>query len=182
MLREQTALKKGSKACFECGTALNYTDAFCGKCGRRVSKESASSHRAEKRALDDELKRKSLIEYTALNEAIRANAARANGYAGPIILLMAVLLAVCWFAPASSFRTWAAIVCGVIAILAGLAIQRADRWLTRGEYYSITGALDQRGEHRCIFCGARGIFRQGQYATNNSFAKCSKCQKSLFAE
>ena len=50
------------------------------------------------------------------------------------------------------------------------------------DYTGLPHAVDTGGVHRCIFCGNRGIYRQGQYKTNNTHSNCSKCQKHLFTE
>jgi hypothetical protein len=50
------------------------------------------------------------------------------------------------------------------------------------DYYLLPHARDASGEHRCIFCGNRGIYRRGQYKTNNTLSSCSKCQQHLFTE
>lgn len=41
-------------------------------------------------------------------------------------------------------------------------------------------ALGQDGEHRCIFCGNRGIYRKGEYRTDKKYSSCSACGAFLF--
>ena len=55
-------------------------------------------------------------------------------------------------------------------------------WLSRDAYYTISGSTDAKGEHRCIWCGARGIWRQGEYQGNSTYCRCSKCRQNLWVE
>jgi hypothetical protein len=66
-------------------------------------------------------------------------------------------------------------------VLSSWMVTRAYR-VDKSDYYSLPHALDGDSEHRCIFCGSRGIYRQGQYKTNNTHSNCSKCQERLFSE
>lgn len=50
------------------------------------------------------------------------------------------------------------------------------------EYYSVPGSKDARGQHRCIHCGHRGIYKHGKYKSNTKFSDCSKCRKNLWIE
>lgn len=53
---------------------------------------------------------------------------------------------------------------------------------TATNYYAVKGARGQDGEHRCVFCGGRGIYRKGEYRTEKKYANCSKCGTFLFQE
>ena len=55
-------------------------------------------------------------------------------------------------------------------------------WYTPTEYYSIAGSRFENGEHRCIHCGHKGIWRKGRYRTSNVYSFCSKCRKPLYAQ
>ena len=57
----------------------------------------------------------------------------------------------------------------------------ADPWLTIDEYRALPGAMDDDGEHRCISCGHRGIYRRTIYRTRTALAACSKCEAPLWA-
>ncbi|ATB42945.1 hypothetical protein CYFUS_008424 [Cystobacter fuscus] len=54
--------------------------------------------------------------------------------------------------------------------------------VSASNYYSIPHSNDAEGEHRCIFCGNRGIWRKGVCRTNDKIANCSKCKAQLFYE
>jgi hypothetical protein len=71
----------------------------------------------------------------------------------------------------------------IVVALVSLAFSiNPNRWLSPSEYYSFPGARFESGQHRCIFCGAKGIYRRGEYKTNNKYAQCSQCESPLFAE
>ena len=54
--------------------------------------------------------------------------------------------------------------------------------VSQKNYYALPHARDEEGEHRCIFCGGRGIFRKGVYNSSTVHSNCSKCQKRLFTD
>lgn len=53
---------------------------------------------------------------------------------------------------------------------------------TPTNYYAVEGSLGQDGEHRCIFCGNRGIYRKGEYRTDKKYSSYSACGAFLFQE
>ncbi len=54
--------------------------------------------------------------------------------------------------------------------------------LTESEYYRIEGSTDAHGEHRCAWCGGRGIWRKSEYKSNDMYCHCSKCRRLLWTE
>lgn len=54
--------------------------------------------------------------------------------------------------------------------------------MRKSEYYSIQGSRFEQGDHRCIHCGGRGIWRRSPYKTQHVVAACSKCKTELFRE
>ena len=50
------------------------------------------------------------------------------------------------------------------------------------EYRRLPGSVDASGKHRCVYCGHRGVFRQGQYASNSTWHQCTGCRKHLFVD
>lgn len=66
--------------------------------------------------------------------------------------------------------------------LASLLFTNPNRWLSEKEYYSFTGSRTVNGDHQCLFCGHKGIYKKGEYGTQNVYASCSKCKKQLFHE
>lgn len=110
-------------------------------------------------ALRSKLARRALIVSVSLFAAgLLAFFATAFAHAGMLVL---VPVAVCYVAP---------------FVLHWLQIVRPRH------YYSMVSSRSGSGEHRCVFCGNRGIFRRGEYKTDNVYAQCSRCGEQLFIE
>ncbi len=56
----------------------------------------------------------------------------------------------------------------------------ATRVVTEEFYYTIPTSRDVNGNHRCIFCGNKGIYKSTIYRTSTTVNACSKCSKELF--
>ena len=65
----------------------------------------------------------------------------------------------------------------LILILAALSCQ-----LTNKQYHSLKGTINDSGEHQCVFCGNKGIYKSTPYKTNITECRCSKCKEHLFNE
>lgn len=169
------------KTCFECEAEVPYDAEFCHKCGRRVTgvhSYSASSGKS-RRGPNPDLLAKSKEEHTAIRADILYKAKTKAGKTITFFLSSSFVLAMLW---AGDSDPDAGVYFGaffVILVLSATFMGR-NRWLTQEEYYSITGSRNHNGEHRCIFCGNKGIYRQGEYAGNTKYAQCSKCQEPLF--
>jgi hypothetical protein len=50
------------------------------------------------------------------------------------------------------------------------------------EYRTLPGSTDAAGQHRCVYCGKRGIYRRGAYASNSTWHECTGCRKHLFVD
>ena len=66
---------------------------------------------------------------------------------------------------------------GLILIISALGCQ-----LNNKQYHSLVGTKNESGEHQCVFCGNRGIYRSTPYKTNITECRCSKCKEHLFNE
>lgn len=49
------------------------------------------------------------------------------------------------------------------------------------QYYSLVGARDSSGQHRCVWCGNIGIYKRTIYKTTTTVSSCSKCKHELFS-
>lgn len=49
-------------------------------------------------------------------------------------------------------------------------------------YYQVPTSTDKRGEHRCIYCSGRGLWRKGIYKSQVVKVNCAKCRNFLFVE
>lgn len=54
--------------------------------------------------------------------------------------------------------------------------------LSAKAYYRLPGTQGVDGEHRCVMCGWRGIYRSTIYKTQTVTASCAKCKTHLFNE
>lgn len=173
------------KKCFDCGAELDPTAAFCSECGRKVGGKGRApgndEARQQRKARDEALKKQSDAEVRALRGRIIKAAEARNRVIRPFLIGLAGMAIVAAVAKGGVFHPLVGIP-GVAAIFLYTMQSNGYRWLFSSEYYSITGSTDQDGQHRCIFCGHKGIFRQGQYRSNATYASCSKCKTSLFVE
>jgi len=55
-------------------------------------------------------------------------------------------------------------------------------YLKSSEYYQIPGSRTKNGDHICIFCGGRGIYRHTIYRTYDTLSDCSKCKNNLWLD
>jgi cold shock CspA family protein/predicted RNA-binding Zn-ribbon protein involved in translation (DUF1610 family) len=54
--------------------------------------------------------------------------------------------------------------------------------MSKSAYYTIPHSKDEHGNHRCLVCAAKGIYRSKPYQTVTTIADCSKCGFELWAE
>lgn len=103
----------------------------------------------------------------------------------PIVLAIAVAL-VCFYSYQEHYHGEETIfwTVGIIAAFALLMLYpRNTGWLFGSTlYYEINGSRDKQGNHRCINCGGRGIYRSGEYKSDDVYCYCSKCNFGLWQE
>lgn len=157
------------KNCFSCGADCQPDAKFCHQCGRDFTK-GARAARPEPPRSEPPRSTYPHAESLAQLEALKARKMRkAWILAGVGIALMtaglvgprwegSVLLLVPFFAMA------------IFAL-------RIKKW----DYYAIAHSRVD-GEHRCIFCGNRGIWRKGVYKSNEVIHNCSQCKKELYRD
>jgi len=170
------------KDCFECGEEVLSDAEFCHKCGRRVKSKSPQSTLPPKakRGPDEQLIARSKAELDDLRLGIAKSAGQNNKQMWLWVGFFSVITFLVF--TSSNNLDWYSVIPGLIVVIALTRMAHKDRWLVMKEYYSIGGSIDQNGEHRCIFCGNRGIFRKGEYASETTYAACSKCKSPLFIE
>ncbi len=158
--------------CHECKHDCPDGSNFCPKCGRNFKpkrsprKEGSPVESAP--AASNYPNPASLESYRAKRREVRNTA-----------LTAAAIVLACGlgygFAKENGFLIIAS---PIIALFVYSAMGR----FTASSYYAVDGARGQDGEHRCIFCGARGIYRKGEYRTDKKTASCAKCGTFLFQE
>lgn len=159
--------------CFTCNTAHSQEAKFCLNCGHDLANTTASQlnqsgtsarHQVNpyphQTSLDKwrdmktkKLKNTFLLGGLVLLTALAGWVMTGFGFAGQIVTLIACIWTV---------------------LLAHRVSQK--------NYYALPHALDEEGEHRCIFCGGRGIYRKGVYQSTTVHSNCSKCQQRLFTD
>lgn len=71
---------------------------------------------------------------------------------------------------------------GALSVMLLIGVLTYVRRIRMKDYYGLPHSRDADGEHRCIFCGNRGVWRRGEYRTENTHAHCSKCQEHLYVQ
>ncbi len=103
----------------------------------------------------------------------------------PIVLTLAIA-AIAWYSYQQNFHGEESIFIhtGVITLIVLLVLYPYyTSWFLHPDwYYQIKGSTDQNGNHRCINCGGRGIWRKGEYKSKDVYCRCSKCQFDLWKE
>jgi predicted RNA-binding Zn-ribbon protein involved in translation (DUF1610 family) len=173
--------------CFSCGTPFDKGVNFCGKCGRDMrpkqirerhqgnARASAAAMPAGADAATIEARRAALeVDINARLNAIKSANLKRNfivvGIFGVVVQLVGfaihvglifnfVMLFVTFIA-----GTWAC----------------AMRHPSKNQYYTLPGSKTANGEHRCAFCGNKGIYKHGAYKDSRTFYDCSKCEQLLY--
>ena len=165
--------------CFTCHTVCDDDARFCSNCGRsfrpRGARDSAEAQSATALKSNPYPHQTSATQWVALNQELERQERVAARF---------------WFVPLFVFGAlFGQFMFGSlhVALLAGIALGFTSRSFVhrpvrKAHYYEIAHSRDGQGNHRCIFCGNRGIYKKGQYATQNTHSHCSKCEKLLFSE
>jgi len=70
-------------------------------------------------------------------------------------------------------------------LVVGIVVASVVNWMCtfrESEYRELPGAQDTEGQHRCVHCGGRGLWKRTPYKTNSTIAACSSCKTELFQE
>lgn len=160
--------------CYDCGSDLVEGASYCAHCGREIISRKERERRHKIRT-DQKDKEKIIIEnslknYSEYRSKIKEQASIRN----PIVFIISIVACLLVY-----FLSLPFFILFILPFAMVFWVNPA-RWLSSNEYYSISGSRFENGSHRCIFCGAKGIYRKGQYKTNNTYSYCSKCGKPLF--
>jgi hypothetical protein len=68
----------------------------------------------------------------------------------------------------------------VVGLLLTCFISANVKNMKEVQYYSIPTSRDEHGQHHCIHCGNKGIYKSTIYKTQTVVNKCSKCEEILF--
>ena len=167
--------------CKKCQSKIGTSDALCSKCG--ASQNNEDRKLAGNRQMDvtfDVQSRKAVLpamQTPGGKERFQIIEDR-YGRRRFISFSTAGVFAILGVGGLLIAMPWLAAVVGAAALMS-IAVAYYARW-DEGDYYTVPGSKDINGEHRCIWCGHRGIYRHGEYRTNNEHAACSKCKTSLW--
>lgn len=171
------------RLCYDCDNELPLGASFCSNCGRQIRKRSERldehAKRKEQRLAEQAITNAGREAYENYRKELARRAARRNPVTWGLFLIFALTAIIKYFL---SEDTTIATIFAVMAVLSAFFSINPNRWLSTEEYYSLPGSRFDNGQHRCIFCGAKGVYRKGEYRTNNTYAKCSKCEHHLFIE
>jgi hypothetical protein len=176
-------LNKEHRLCHDCRHELPYGASYCSYCGRQICKSSErlaeEAKRKERRLAEQALSNNGREAYINYRKKLAHLAAKRNPVVWGLFSIFGLIALACFFL---NLGIAVVVAFTVMAIVSLGFYFNPNRWLSSSEYYSFPGSRFENGQHRCIFCGAKGIFRQGEYKTDNKYAQCSKCESSLFAE
>lgn len=156
--------------CFKCNHINEPHAKFCSNCGKSFGNKNVNkSHQNNQ----------TKIAYPN-SEAVSMHEARQKEKAFNSILVIVIFAII--------FGVVALLAGDIIGILFGAAITSifflffffAKKTVTEKYYYTIPTSKDNEGNHHCIYCGNKGIYKNTIYKTNTVVNSCSKCKKQLF--
>jgi predicted RNA-binding Zn-ribbon protein involved in translation (DUF1610 family) len=165
------------KTCFDCGAEFQPNARFCSQCGRnfrapKVAKAAKAAKSVRRQEPPEAASPRSSYPHDESIEAWEELKASKRNRAKGFFTVGAVLAVA------------AAVIFGLPALIGGVALTiivlSFTLRMSASDYYSIPHARDAEDEHRCIFCGNRGIWYKGIYRSNAKVANCSKCKEELF--
>ena len=176
-------MNKEQRLCHDCCHELPSGASYCSNCGRQLRKRSErlaeEAKRKERRLAEQALSNNGREAYINYRKKLANRAAKRNPVVWSFVSLFGLIALACFYLNLGI----SVVVAFTVMAMVSLAFYfNPNRWLSSSEYYSLPGSRFENGQHRCIFCGAKGIFRQGEYKTDTKYAQCSKCESSLYAE
>ncbi len=162
-------------ACFKCSHQNQPGAKFCSACGRNFERRVSDAKPAFTGV--------GWAAYQAL-DAQKEKAFRLLRKAMYIVCggLLVIWLGMYVVADAAERNDIAVVPVAIVFVAFLLALVLRPGWLSAREYYSLPESRDSSGNHRCVKCNGRGIYRKGEYQTDNRYARCSKCELELFKE
>lgn len=156
--------------CFKCNHENTKGSRFCSNCGKDFHKKKT------------QVEKDTIKSVTYPNEeAVNLHAAKQKERAYNSTILWLIYIAIIFLIFIFSGGNIGAFILGSLVALAFiLPLILATKNVTSEYYYSLPGSKNLHGEHTCIFCGNRGIYKSTIYKTNITVNACSKCKKPLF--
>lgn len=161
--------------CFDCNSEFKSGDAFCSNCGKSLRSKRLSG---ENKPVDNyPQKPKPRFPHDDLSVSMRKQTQdrldRGLTLAGCIgvVTFFAIYIGIV-------SKSWAFPLI-MLAINFFVPAYMINRNRTYHEYYMLPGSKID-GQHRCIFCGHKGVYKKGEYRTNNVIASCTGCNAFLY--
>lgn len=152
--------------CFDCQHENPRGSKFCSNCGK--------DFKAKKSGKDNN---SAYPDHNAVKIYEGRLKERANN---PVVVtsVWILILVVAFFLSGADILS--TILVGLFTSIFYVAILKATLTINEDFYYTIPTSKDINGEHRCIFCGNKGIYKNTIYRTSITQHSCTKCRKSLF--
>jgi hypothetical protein len=152
--------------CFDCNHINERGSKFCSNCGKDFKAKKNNNH-----------------NYSAYPDAnaVTMHADKLKERANDpfkIIVFYLVVLIVSFFICGGSLLGLAIV--GFFASMFAINAFFTTRVVLEQFYYTLPSSRDLNGEHRCIFCGNKGIHKSTIYRTSTTVNTCTKCRKELF--
>jgi hypothetical protein len=170
---------KTTMECFKCHTKMPDGSKFCSNCGKSFQKKDANFNSQdsskENNATNSGWPRQESID--AFNNIVisrKKTFSKIRRFLWLVILIGSVYF---YVTEEKKLQDTVLIISAVLCI--AVLFVRPGR-LSSGQYYSIPHSKGSDGKHRCIWCGNRGIYKHGEYKTNNTYFDCSKCSAALY--
>lgn len=159
--------------CFNCNATCTQEAKFCLNCGSDLGRPSAPQIKQS-----SQFARRPTNSYPHPGSLAKWREMKARKLKTSFLFVGIALLATFAAVPMSSIDPGGLL----LAFFVCMSIIWIAHRVSQKNYYALPHARDEDGEHRCIFCGGRGIYRKGVYKSSTVHSNCSKCQKRLFTD
>lgn len=174
--------------CTQCGNKLNSNDKYCASCGAEVSKPSPRNRNQRSNAERAPRPPFSNKEGVAQQEQLLALKKKQTTKRRLIVIPIIWGIALTIWLKNYYGHDGGVMLSSLLACMGGAAFvsifglaMTEKGGVTSDEYYRFVGSRNAAGDHQCIFCGGRGHYVKGQYATNWRHHNCPKCGKYHFS-
>lgn len=164
--------------CITCDYPLPAKAKYCPSCGSQSQSSANRRDRTPREPLPPRVSPEAQARYAELmqKKLVRAKALRRLGRI--IFFTVAALGATAFALFKHDIFAVPVLIGGVLFLFTWLG--KPDVRLTEAEYYGLPATRDAHGEHRCVHCGHRGVYRHSPYRSSHTDADCSKCKGALW--
>lgn len=156
--------------CFKCNHENAKGSKFCSNCGKNF--QTKNNHQNNQKPIQN---------IYPDNTAIQMHADRLKEKAHSPITACIVYIIILLVAFVFSLPSLVLFYCvAFVALIVPFGIVSMTKIVTEEYYYTIPTAKDSNGEHHCIFCGNKGLYKSTIYKTSTTVNACSKCKAVLF--